>query len=446
MELLRQIMGLPLDDVVRARYNANASGKLISEVKIDGISIRGFSAFSFVRKLSYVKSPQRSGDGTIGNLNSYAVFTTPQLQIDFSLLFIDSYRDIMNLIYARREHLVECYDIVRDTRVQEKMYFEPEELPKIWTIAREVQGQCNSVIELLGVQDYSVVMVGTNNPTQNVNVIYYDKNGNIIGSETGAENTEFLLGSGVSIPDIDGYAFNNAWERFVYTEDESGQLVEKTIQTYINNEAYRLVLKSPEEQDTKTISFKAQYKDTQEFILSLSYGLGEPYYDNKGNQVSAIKFVPIETIGTAISKANITLNTGSILLDLPVSDNPTIVENEITYPTHIRQGWYYTSQIGVNSKQVNINTELSNSSNLIIYQVFEPVKHTISYMDGATKIYEDITDFAYGNSVPIFTPSKIGYNFVGWYRNADFSGNKVSSMSMPPYNLVLYAKWEKTSQ
>jgi hypothetical protein len=247
MEFLRNILGLPLENYERAKYNANAAGKRISEVIIDGVTITGYKAFSFVRKLSYVKSPVRSSDGSIGNLNSYSTFTTPTLQINFSLLSIDSYRDIMNLIYARREHLVECYDIVRDMRVKEKMYFEPEELPKLWTLTSALQAPNDYIIELLAVEDYTISMVGTNVPSEQINVVYYDKNNVIIASVQDVENTEFLIG-GFTVQDVDGMIFNNSWMRVGYPTP------------YLNNETYRLALQTAAEKNTSTISFIAQYK------------------------------------------------------------------------------------------------------------------------------------------------------------------------------------------
>jgi hypothetical protein len=212
---IRELLALGYNTEARAEYNANAEGKRISEVIIDGITIRGYRAFSFVRKLTYIKSPTRSGNGSIINLNSYATFTTPELQIDFSLLSIDTYREIMRLIYEKREHLVQCYDVVQDTQVVEKMYFEPEELPKLWTITREIQGgnQDNNIIEVFGVQDYVVRMVGTNAPKNVINIVYYDRNGNILGATTSVENAEVIIGEGIDVPIVNNYVFNNKWSR-----------------------------------------------------------------------------------------------------------------------------------------------------------------------------------------------------------------------------------------
>jgi hypothetical protein len=41
-----------------------------------------------------------------------------------------------------------------------EMYFTTEEMPKLWTIVSALNGE--NCVELLGVQDYTVEMVGTN--------------------------------------------------------------------------------------------------------------------------------------------------------------------------------------------------------------------------------------------------------------------------------------------
>ena len=425
---IRELLGLPLDSTERIKYNANAIGKQMSVVKIDGVEISGYKAFSFVRKLSYTTEPKRAGDGSLGNIDSIPVILTPQLQIDFSLLFIDSYRKIMNLIYARREHLVECYDIVRDTRVQEKMYFEPEELPKLVAIAREMQGDENSVIELLGVQDYSVVLTGTNNPTDNITIIYLDKGDNVLGAESGALNSEFLIGNNVVVPEYDGYAFNNYWERV-------GGVI-----TYPNNEAYRLVLESQAEQDTRQIVFKANYKSTREFNLVLSYGLATPIKDKNGKDITLLKFMVDETIGQAISRNAIALWEGGTLATLPQGEPKTIKINNNTYTTHNWVGWFETAQKGENQTALSTSSQLSVNGDMIIYGVYQAVKNDVVFVSDNSISYSPLLDVEYGSSVAVPLPYKEDYTFAGWYTDATFE-NKFDG-KMPPYDLTLYAKWK----
>lgn len=441
METIREILGLdflslPFSDDNRKKYDANASGKRIGEVIIDGVKITGYSAFSFVRKLTYVKSPTRSADGSIGNLDSYPVFTTSQLQIDFSLLSIDMYRKIMNLIYARREHVVQCYDIVRDEQVTEKMYFEPEELPKLATIARQLQGETYSRVEILGVLDYVVTMVGTNMPNETININYYDYNNNIIASEQMVENTEMLIGEGVAVENISGYKFNNKWQRG-YLENGVWQ---NFGEPYIDKQAYRVVLEKDYEKSSKSISFKAVYKDNQEYSLVLNYGLGDETKDDDGNPISTFTFTVGQTIGDIMKSMK--------LLSLPESPNPTIKIDGKTYETHNRNlGWFFTPVKSIGSTKISNGTIINIASDLAIYQLFEPVKHNIklyNVVDGLALDYDTLEDIEYMSSVvlpKLRNDLYDGYEFLGWFFDRKFT--KKFDGKMPPYDLDLYSKWEK---
>ena len=151
------------------------SNKTIDVVKIDNETFTDFSAFSFLMEKSFVKSPTRASDGSIGNLDSYAWFLTPHLKIDFGLLSIESYRTIMMLIQSKNEFSVTCYDPVQDKNVTHNMYFATEQMPKLWSIAKALlngRGEREYWVELLGVQDYTVELIGTNTDFQKATITY----------------------------------------------------------------------------------------------------------------------------------------------------------------------------------------------------------------------------------------------------------------------------------
>jgi uncharacterized repeat protein (TIGR02543 family) len=219
----------------------------IDLVKIDGNPFTDYKAFSFLWEKSYVKSPERSGDGSITNLNSYATFVTPHLKIDFSMMSIDSYRTLMTLLYEKNEHIVECYDVVRNELTVNNMYFATEEMPKLWTIARALNGE--QWVELLGVQDYSVELIGTNTNFEEL-TLNYNLNkpsgatwvNGTTATTTFAKNTTVGIGSGAvvtvgeekqsmqSITFGDNYIFNG-WNT---KADGSGI-------NYINGDEYYLM-------------------------------------------------------------------------------------------------------------------------------------------------------------------------------------------------------------
>lgn len=166
MATIKEILSKPLTERM-SLYKA----KDIHKVIIDGNEFTGYGVFSYLEAKSYVKEPTRSGAGVIDNLDSYAWFLTPRLRINFSLMSIDDYRTMMKLIRSKNEHTVTCYSIVDNTTVTNNMYFATEDLPTLWTIAEALEGDENAVM-VLGVQDYTVEMTGTNTEVKTAQVTY----------------------------------------------------------------------------------------------------------------------------------------------------------------------------------------------------------------------------------------------------------------------------------
>ena len=65
--------------------------------------------------------------------------------------------------------------------------------------------------------------------------------------------------------------------------------------------------------------------------------------------------------------------------------------------------------------------------------------YTISYVTNCDQTFEQ-DSYEYLSPLTTQTPTKTGYEFAGWYLNADFS-TPLTYTTMPGYNLTLYAKW-----
>lgn len=156
----------------RAEYEAVNLKKVI----IDGIAFDNYGVYSFIWEKTYNESPKRSLGGSVGNIENHSTFLSGHLQINFSIMSIDYYRALMRLLYEKNEHIVECYDVVYDKWIKLKMYFATEEMPKLWTIAHKIQKstqEWDEWIELVGVQEYTVELIGTNNDMQYISVVYH---------------------------------------------------------------------------------------------------------------------------------------------------------------------------------------------------------------------------------------------------------------------------------
>jgi hypothetical protein len=156
----------------KSLYQASGlPNKTIDIVKIDDEDFKDYSAFSFLMEKSYFKSPTRSSDGSIPDLDTYAWFVTPHLKIDFSMMSIEAYRKIMKMLRSKNEFTVTCYDVVEDKNVTHNMYFATEQMPKLWTIAKALNGG-KPWVELIGVNDYTVELIGTNTDFESYRVTY----------------------------------------------------------------------------------------------------------------------------------------------------------------------------------------------------------------------------------------------------------------------------------
>lgn len=125
-----------------------------------------YGTYSFVWQKTLKETPERADDGSISTLENAVYFITGNLKIDFDMLSIDDYRRIMKLIYSGNVFLVKTYDIAYDRMIIIEMYFQPEDLPKIFTMAERLHGigaSSEEWLDLIGVQSHTVQMVGTGN-------------------------------------------------------------------------------------------------------------------------------------------------------------------------------------------------------------------------------------------------------------------------------------------
>lgn len=56
---------------------------------------------------------------------------------------------------------------------------------------------------------------------------------------------------------------------------------------------------------------------------------------------------------------------------------------------------------------------------------------------------EEIT--AFSDDSILYVPQKTGYNFLGWYANSDYSGEKITSLEQISGDTVLFAKWAEVT-
>lgn len=418
-----EILQYSLEERKGSRFNAVGIDKVI----IDGNEFTDYGVFSFLREKSYIKSPERSGDGSITNLNSYATFVTPHLKIDFSLMSIDSYRRIMELLYSKNEFVVTCYDVVRNETTTNKMYFSTEEMPKLWAIARALNGE--EWVELLGVQDYTVEMIGTNADLDMVDILYYDNNGNLLNSQQANSGTDTII----------NFTFTpSADKKF------EGEWITVNGTSYRNGDA--IFVKS-DNLDKSEIKLVAKVIDNNEYTLSFNYGDGNTLVTQTNGDLVSIPIRNGNRISTAIANANIDIAQGNLSTFLTQGTGAkSVVYNGNTYngsEAYYFEGWFWTSTPSEQTR-ITVETVYNYNLNRTIYQIYKPIERAVTYntnTDGAITIATDYV--GYGKKVYLPTLARTGYTHNGWYTTPDFKDKTLFSGNMPPYELTLYAKWVK---
>lgn len=146
-----------IEEILNDKENYVANG--MAEYWVDNERYTNYTDYTFMWELSYNKSPERSQSGATGNLDTnYSTFLTAHMTVTYSLMSIDDYRRIMKQFYTKRQFNVKCYDPVYDTIITKQMYFATPSTPKFRTVTND-----DGTVSILGVDNYTVELIGTNN-------------------------------------------------------------------------------------------------------------------------------------------------------------------------------------------------------------------------------------------------------------------------------------------
>lgn len=414
---LRDIMNLSPEKRKETYIVSNVDGltpKNIDKVTIDNNTFTDYSAFTFLMEKSYLKSPVRSADGSIKNLDSYTTFLTPHLKIDFGLMSIDSYRKIMKLLQSKNEFVVTCYDVVNDKDVTHKMYFSTEQMPQLWTVARAINGITE--VELLAVRNYTIELVGTNS---NIGVASIKYNSNP-PEDSGYTNftvgtNDVVTGAEIIVGDVAAEIKENppAGYRFKQWNDEpDGSGVNYT-------DGFSITVNNP-------LVLYAIWETTDGYTLNYSYGLSEPMINADNTYRYSKSVVYGQSIG-----------------DLPTfEESPAVTYGADTatkYYPYSNGAWYKTPIKASNSVPLQSGDKYWIQQDSTIYLLYDTAWYLVQFfVDGAPFA---ITRATYNSSVPLSELVKDGYTFDGWYTDTEYT-TKFSG-TMPPFTLNLYGRWVK---
>jgi uncharacterized repeat protein (TIGR02543 family) len=401
----------------------------IHKVVIDGDVFTNYGGFQFIWEKSYIEEPKRSARGTLGNLNSQATFVTPHLILDFSIMSIDDYRAIIKKDLEKNEFVVECYDPIYNKKIKVKMYFSTLQMAKLFTINKiRFNGEkWEEFLELAGVHDYTVEMVGTNNELDLVSVIYHLNPPSTLGiSDKTVGDQDVYAGEEIIIGGASDFQTETfgGWYKFKkWNTSPDGGLTGN----YIDGYAYTI--------NTDLVLY-AQWQATEEHILTFNYGLSDPVLNNEEYEYENNRLV---------------FNGASIGVlptpKLPTVEYEDINGNKVKTTPYTNGEWWKVPQkvtkVDENGNNISETLKVFNNESFwanrdtTIYWLMDTLKYHLVLMVDDKKFLD--TNVGYNENMNLPQIVKEGYTFDGWYTSTD---RKING-KMPPMDLTLYAKWIK---
>ncbi len=406
----------------------------IDKVKINGNTFTNYGAYSFIWEKTYIKSPDRAGDGSIRDLNAHATFLTGHFTIDFSIISIDDYRALMQLHYAQNEFIVECYDPIYNQKIALNMYFATEEMAKLHIINRKIwnKNAWEDWLILAGVRDYQLEMISTNSDLTSVSVIYHlNPPSNVSYIDTTAGEPSVYMGEEVIIgssTDFENETFNNLYKFTSWNTKADGSGT-----TFLDGYAYTI---------NSDLVLYAQWESVEQHTLTFSYGLAETAMEEAAEE-SNISYITQRKV-----------KKDSSIGMLPAFENP-FVEYATPYGSGAKEkyypytngAWYKIAQKTPNASQyliVNNETYWKNRDGSA-YLLFDIKSYNVRYYhvrDGITTLVRT-TKVEYNSQVPLFSLTTLqGVTVSKWYTSPEMKQNQqFSSGTMPPYDFNLYCNY-----
>ena len=340
-------------------------------IKINGEPFKGigYNGLLTVNTKSYKKSPVRSGDGSIPNINDYATFIVPRADINFKYMTIEDYQRFCTAI-TPNEFNVEYFDKQKGQRVVHKMYVAPEEMTKIYNVGTSV----------IGVLDYKVSLIGTLNSIELLTV-YYDTNGGT-GEWTGDPNeylTQGFLNQQIKIRE--GDYLTKGTKVFSHWNTKA----DGTGFTYLPNTIIPL---------TTNIILYAIYSDTTQYTLSLDY-------------MGAIQ--DESTPEEELWKTNIVVQK-----DQPIGDALPDMTGQYDQRTgYTFNGWLKVKNTPIGGYWTR-ESVYDVEGNSRAYAEWKGKTYTVAFnSNGGSSV--PITTVTFGQDFQFSVPTKLCHTFAGWY-------------------------------
>lgn len=125
------------------------SDKFIS-INYNDFPLSKVSDYKVYNTKTYVTSPLRSNDGSIGNINDYDVFFVPRIIISFNFISFEDYVFLNDIINSSNEYYIWYFDHNANRMVGDYFYLTPEESEKLLYVDGSIKGIQNLTLSFVG--------------------------------------------------------------------------------------------------------------------------------------------------------------------------------------------------------------------------------------------------------------------------------------------------------
>ena len=139
----------------------------------------------------------------------------------------------------------------------------------------------------------------------------------------------------------------------------------------------------------------------------------------------------------------------TVTQDIGYGAKTTLKYDPLVRPGYVLKGWSSNpdSQEITYSNGQTLENETALIANTDLYAIWEPEKYKVSYeLNGGTAGSSSPTTHTYDTETTLVEPTREGYTFGGWYKDAALTQSAGTSLGATEYtdDITLYAKWTKT--
>ena len=123
---------------------------------------------------------------------------------------------------------------------------------------------------------------------------------------------------------------------------------------------------------------------------------------------------------------------------------PYTITSTYTIPTPVREGYDFLGWYNTNNTSGTKYTQLTAGFKGTLYAIWQetPKGDVIWVLNGGAVSGTTLPNYIENNAYTLPTPTKSGYVFLGWYDNANGTGNKLTSLPVG-YKGSVYAIWRE---